>query len=272
MKIRNTFFDFDKHTYVMGILNATPDSFSDGGLHFKLSDALLHAARMEEEGATIIDVGGESTRPGFAPVSVEEELARVIPVIEGIRAQSDIVISVDTTKSEVAKAALEAGADIINDVSGFLLDERMAEIACRYNCPCVLMHDGNYFEPDTEAVYIDKFLKEIGQIADKAVNAGVNPNNIILDPGVGFGKSLRENLLVIKDVGKLRKLGYHVLLGCSRKSVIGKSLDLPSNERVEGTITTSIVGALGGCGIVRVHDVKENLRAIKMYEAIRDVE
>ena len=275
MYIRNREFDFDKHTYIMGILNVTPDSFSDGGSHKDVDRAISHALLMIEEGADMIDIGGESTRPGFSPVSEEDELARVIPVVEGLRAVSDIVISVDTTKSLVAKRALEAGADIINDVSGFLLDDNMVNVARKSNAPCILMHDGNYFKNDEvsdESVpeYVEKVVAQMQDIVGKAINAGVDGDKIIIDPGVGFGKSHRENLALVKELSRFQGK-YPILLGCSRKSIIGKALDVTIDKRLEGTIVTSIYGAMAGAGIVRVHDVAANKRAIAMYEAIRDV-
>lgn len=269
MIIRGRDFDFDKNTYIMGILNATPDSFSDGGNFYLKENAIKHAKEMIEQGAHIIDIGGESTRPGFEAVSEEEEIERVVPVIEAIREFSDVVISVDTTKANVAYQSIMAGADIINDVSGFLLDEKMYEVAIKTNAPCVLMHDGNYFKEDSEQSYIDKLKRELCEIADKAIEKGVDKDKIILDPGVGFGKTVNENLLIIKHIDKLCKLNYPVLLGCSRKSVIGKTLDLPVNERLEGTITTSVLGAYLGCHIIRVHDVLENKRAVDMLNAIK---
>lgn len=287
LKIRDKELDFAKHTYIMGILNATPDSFSDGGQHFHLDEAVMHAKRMIEEGADIIDVGGESTRPGFQYISAEEEIERVVPVIREIRKFSDIPISVDTTKSEVFEASYEAGADIINDVSGFLLDKKMGELAAKLGVVSILMHDGFYFndskisndtvnmsllmEKSTDPKqYTLEVLAELKVIADGAKLYGVSADKIILDPGIGFGKTLKQNLILLHEMDKMELTGYPILLGCSRKSVIGKSLDLPVDERLEGTITTSVLAAKANVGIVRVHDVKENLRAIKMYEAIRN--
>lgn len=272
MLIRNREFDFDAEVYIMGILNVTPDSFSDGGKHNDVDAAVNKALEMINDGADIIDIGGESTRPGFKYVDEEEEIARVIPVVKKLREVSkDIVISVDTTKSEVARQALLAGADIINDVSGFLFDNKMAEVAKKFEAPCILMHDGNYFTGKDERhyrEYIDKVVAQLGSICQRAIDSGIQSGNIIVDPGVGFGKSLEENLEIIRELDSVVNLGFPVLLGCSRKSVIGKSLNLPIDERVEGTITTSVIGAMNGAAILRVHDVKANFRAIKMLEAI----
>lgn len=288
MIIRGREYDFSSNVYIMGILNVTPDSFSDGGKHNEKNLALEKALSMIEEGAQIIDIGGESTRPGFEYVSTEEEIARVVPVIEAIRDRDkDIVISVDTTKSEVARAAIEAGADIINDVSGFLLDDKMVDVCIEYNVPAVLMHDSGYFnegsgyyredlaqyqknraEFSDAGNYIERLVSELGIICDRAIEKGFDHDLIIVDPGVGFGKTREENLIAIRDLDKVCQMGYPVLLGCSRKSVVGLSLELPVTQRVEGTIVTSIYGAMKGAGILRVHDVKENNRAVNMFKAI----
>lgn len=276
MIIGNKEFDFNNDIYIMGILNVTPDSFSDGGKYNNIDVAVKHAIEMQQNGADIIDIGGESTRPGFSAVDESEEIERVVPVIEAIRKATDIPISIDTTKAEVARQAVIAGADIINDVSGFLLDNNMYGVAAKLDAPCVLMHDGNYFtenivgdnESESTTDYIGKLKRELVYIAEKAVGSGINPHNIILDPGVGFGKTLNENLLIVKHMDEFKELGYPVLLGCSRKSLIGLSLDLPVNERVEGTLVTSIMGAMYGASILRVHDVKENVRAVRMLKAV----
>jgi len=284
--IRETEFDFDNETYIMGILNVTPDSFSDGGEHFSYNEAANHAKKMIDEGVHIIDIGGESTRPGFEPVGAEEEIERVVPVIKEIRKFTSIPISVDTTKATVARAAIEAGADIINDVSGFLKDKEMGKFAAESGVPSILMHDSFYFNDDIlnkenrnlsyiieEATSKEKYLREVMAelkvLADGARLLGVKKENIILDPGIGFGKTLKQNLILLDSLKEMNEVGYPLLLGCSRKSVIGKSLDLPANERVEGTITTSVLAAQAGVSIIRVHDVKENLRAVKMLKAIR---
>ena len=276
MIIRGRDFDFSKKIYIMGILNATPDSFSDGGYYFDSSIAIQHGLDMVSDGADIVDIGGESTRPGFEPVDEEEELRRVIPVIKGIRQKSDVVISIDTTKAKVAREAIAAGADIINDVSGFLLDEKMCDVACETGAINILMHDGIYFEDSSAYAssnedYALKVREELEYIVNRAIRNGVSKEKIIVDPGVGFGKSLEENLIIVRDIDKLSG-EYPILLGCSRKSIVGKTLNLPIDQRLEGTLATHIVGISNGASIVRVHDVKEHVRAIRMYEAIMGVE
>lgn len=272
MEIRGREFDFENETYIMGILNATPDSFSDGGKYFSVESALEHVRDMLEEGAAIIDVGGESTRPGFAPVSAQDEIKRVVPVIKGIREFSDVPISIDTTKGAVAAAAINAGADIINDVSGFMFDKHMASTASHTRAKVILMHDGNYFDPVSRlstSDYVRKVLSETMFVVKRALEAGVPKENIMIDPGVGFGKSVEENLMIINNLDRFCEMGYPVMLGCSKKSVIGKTLDLPTDQRMEGTLATSVIGAMAGVGILRVHDVRANLRAVKMTRAIR---
>ncbi len=262
MKIRDKEFDFKKKTYVMGILNVTPDSFSDGGLHNTTDAALEHAKKMIADGAAIIDVGGESTRPGYTPVSADEEIQRVIPVIEAIRKASDIAVSIDTTKAEVAEEAIKAGADIVNSVAGLATDEKMFE---------VVRSQGVVFVMTYENSYVNQFDRSLVSMAEHAVNAGIDPGKIIIDPGVGFGKSFEDNLRIINELPFITQTDYPVLLGCSRKSVIGNVLGVRADERLSGTIVTTVLAALAGVGIVRVHDVKENLEAIKMLTAICEV-
>lgn len=263
MKIGNR--EFGNRTYIMGILNVTPDSFSDGGKYNTLDRAVKRAGEMAAEGADIIDIGGESTRPGYTPVSAEEEIERVVPVIEKIRSELDIPISIDTYKPEVAQEAVKAGADMLNDIWGLKKDSRMAEIAARYNIPCCIMHNRK------EPVY-DNFMAEVisdlRESIDTGIEAGIKRENIIIDPGVGFGKTYEQNLEVINRLEELRVLGCPVLLGVSKKSVIGLTLELSSDQRVEGTIATSVMAALKGAMFVRVHDVRENKRAVLMTEKI----
>ncbi|MEE1078945.1 MAG: dihydropteroate synthase [Agathobacter sp.] len=265
MRIGRKEFDLNNHCYIMGILNVTPDSFSDGGKYNHLDAALRHTEEMIRDGADIIDVGGESTRPGHVVITEEEEIARVTPVIEAIKRNFDIPISIDTYKGKVTLAALQAGADLVNDIWGFKHDSKVAEYTAKYKAACCLMHNRN------EAVYND-FQKDV--IADLqeciaiAKKANVADDKIILDPGVGFGKTYEMNLEIINHLEKLHELNYPVLLGTSRKSVIGLTLDLPADERVEGTLATTVIGVMKGCSFVRVHDVKENARIIKMTEAI----
>ena len=258
-------FDTDHHCYVMGILNVTPDSFSDGGKWNDMDRAMAHAAQMIEEGATIIDVGGESTRPGYTMISDEEEISRVVPMIRELKKRFDVAVSVDTYKSAVAKAAVEAGADMVNDIWGLKYDEKMAEVIANTGAACCLMHNRK------EAHYTDfmpDMLEDLKETVAIAKKAGIADDKICLDPGVGFGKTYENNLEAIHHVDQLLTLGYPVLLGTSRKSVIGLTLDLPASERMEGTVATSVIGVMKGCAFVRVHDVRENARAIRMTEAV----
>lgn len=266
MKIGKLDFDLEKRGYIMGILNVTPDSFSDGGRYTHIEEAVARALKMVEEGATIIDIGGESTRPGHAPVSVEEEIRRVVPVIETLVRLIEVPIAIDTTKSEVAKAALDAGASMINDVWGLKYDANMASVAAEYEVPVCLMHNRKEAKYETLITDMISDLEESLQIA---FNAGVKKDKIILDPGIGFAKTLADNLEVMKALSEFKAMGYPILLGTSRKSMIGQALDLPVSERLEGTIATTVLGFIEGCSIFRVHDVLENFRALKMTELMR---
>ena len=265
MKIGNREFKTDGHTYIMGILNVTPDSFSDGGRFNTPDAALKHVEEMIEDGADIIDIGGESTRPGYTKISDGEEIARVVPFIEAVKKQFDIPVSVDTYKSAVADAAAKAGADLINDIWGLKYDEKMAEVIAKTGLACCLMHNR---KTDVYQNFMEDMKQDLRETIAIAKKAGIADDRILLDPGVGFAKSYENNLEAIRCVKELRKLQYPVLLGTSRKSVIGLTLDLPSAERVEGTIVTTVMAAEAGCMFVRVHDVKENSRAVKMTEAI----
>lgn len=265
MKIGNKEFDLKERTYVMGILNITPDSFSDGGKFNELGKALKRVQEMIEEGADIIDIGGESTRPGFEVVEAEEEINRVVPVIKAIKEKFDIPISIDTYKSETAKAAIEAGADIINDIWGFRKDKNMAKLCAEKNVPCILMHNRD----NAEYTDIMKDIKEdLIESINIALDAGVKRENIILDPGIGFAKSLEENLKVMNNIEKIKELGFPILLGTSRKSMIGLTLNLPKDERLEGTLATTVLGITKGCEFIRVHDIKENKRVCVMTDSI----
>lgn len=265
MKIGNREFDLEHKCYIMGILNVTPDSFSDGGRFNSLDAALFHTEEMIRDGADIVDIGGESTRPGHQVITDEEEISRVTPVIEAVKQRFDIPVSVDTYKSAVAGAALASGADLVNDIWGFKHDPKVAELTARYHAACCLMHNRH------EAVY-DNFLQDVVSDMSECVRiakeAGVPDDKIILDPGVGFGKNYEMNLEIIHHVDVLHQLGYPILLGTSRKSVIGLTLDLPADDRVEGTLATTVIGVIKGCAFVRVHDIKENKRIIQMTEAI----
>ena len=258
-------FDTANHTYIMGILNVTPDSFSDGGKFNGMDAAIAHAHQMVEEGVDIIDVGGESTRPGHIQITDEEEIARVTPIIEVLKKEFDVPVSIDTYKSHVAEAALQAGADLVNDIWGLKYDKKMASVIAKYQAACCLMHNKN------EAVYKD-FLKdmyaELQKCVDTAKAAGIEDDRIMLDPGVGFGKTYEMNLDVMKHLDLFNGLGYPMLLGTSRKSMIGLTLDLPVTEREEGTLVTTVMAVQSHYGFVRVHDAEKNRRAIKMTEVI----
>lgn len=267
MRIGGRDFDTANGVYIMGILNVTPDSFSDGGRWIRPGAALRQAERMAEEGAAIIDIGGESTRPGFTPVEAEEEAARVLPVIEAVKRETGLPVSVDTYKAETARLALEAGADLINDVWGLKYDSgEMARVIARSGAACCLMHNRR------EAAYTDfmpELIADLRGTLDIAEAAGIARERVILDPGVGFGKSYEQNLTVLHRLSELKALGRPVLLGASRKSVVGLTLGLPADERLEGTLAATAAGVLGGAAFIRVHDVRENLLAAKMALAIR---
>ena len=265
MQIGKYNIDIENSHQIMGILNVTPDSFSDGGKFNNIDAALRQAETMINEGAAIIDVGGESTRPGYQEVTIEEEIERVCPVIERIKSTFDVAVSIDTYKSPVLEAAANAGADIANDIWGFKRDKDMAPIAKEYDMTCVLMHNRDNMDYTD---FMSDVISDLKESIDIAANAGIPKERIIIDPGVGFAKTYENNLEVIKRLDELQILGYPILLATSRKSVIGNALDLPVDERVEGTIATTIYGLMKGAVIFRVHDVAANLRAIKMTEAI----
>lgn len=257
--------DYGKKTLIMGILNMTPDSFSDGGKFNHAETAVERALQMVEDGADIIDIGGESTRPGFAAVPLEEELDRVIPVIKAISKEVNIPISIDTYKAEVARQAIEAGAHIINDVWGAKADANMAKVVAQYKVPIILMHNRD------NQNYTDFYRDVVNDLFDSiklVKEAGVADENIILDPGIGFAKDLNGNLEMMRNLDKLVSIGYPVLLGTSKKSMIGNVLDLPVHERMEGTGATVCYGIQKGCQIVRIHDVKEMARMAKMMDAL----
>jgi dihydropteroate synthase len=257
--------DFTNKTLIMGILNVTPDSFSDGGKYNHLDHAVLHAKQMIADGADILDIGGESTRPGHERISDEEEVGRVVPAIESISKEVQVPISIDTYKSKVAKSAVDAGAAIINDIWGAKEDPEIADVAAETGVPIILMHnrnDRNYTN------FIRDVLNDLYESITIAKKAGVSDEQIILDPGIGFAKDLRENLEMMRHLDRLVSLGYPVLLGSSKKSMIGGVLDLPVTERTEGTGATVCYGIQKGCQIVRIHDVKEMARMAKMMDAM----
>ena len=296
-------FDFDEHFYIMGILNVTPDSFSDGGKYNDMDQALRHAEQMIADGADIIDVGGESTRPGHIKITDSEEIERVCPIIEKLKESFDVPVSLDTYKSAVAAAGITAGADLINDIWGLKWDYvrksgisdtlvpgedkedtdredngklSMAKVIADAGIPCCLMHNREKSDTsgdDSDNPYgynnfVEDVIADIKESIDIALKAGISRDNITIDPGIGFAKDINQNLVMMNHLEELCKLEYPVLLGTSRKSMIGLTLDLPVTEREEGTIATSVIGYQAGCRIFRVHDVKANLRALKMAEAI----
>ncbi len=269
MRIGNRDFDTDNHTYVMGILNVTPDSFWDGGKYRGMDVALGHVAQMIRDGADIIDIGGESTRPGAAPVEAADEIERVLPVIEAVRDRFDIPVSLDTYKNTVAWAGIGAGVDMINDVWGLKGDERMAEVIAQSHVPVCIMHNRENEKYSDIVTDVISDLKNSIEIASKA---GIPDENIMIDPGIGFAKDHDQNMKLMAHLGELRSLGYPVLLGTSRKSMIGLALDLPADERLEGGLATTAWGMMHGVSFVRVHDVKEHVRVIRMIEAIREQE
>ncbi|MBO3445005.1 dihydropteroate synthase [Clostridium sp. CCUG 7971] len=259
-------FDYGKKTYIMGILNVTPDSFSDGGNFNSVETAIKHAKDMINEGADMIDLGGESTRPGHKYVDEDEELRRIIPIIKELKKEVKVPISVDTYKSKVADGALELGVEMINDIWGLRKDENMANVIAKHDAHVCIMHNQDGTEYDKDIMEsIKEFLTESIEIG---INAGIDKEKIVLDPGIGFGKTVEQNLEVLKRLDELNELGYPILLGTSRKSVIGNVLNVEPKERVEGTIATTVLGIRDGVDIVRVHDIKENLRAAKMADAI----
>ena len=268
MNIRNFndwLLSIEKQSLIMGILNVTPDSFSDGGKYLEKNNAINHALAMIDNGADIIDVGGESTRPFSDPVSLDEEISRVIPVIEGIRKESDVCISIDTTKSEVATAALDSGASLINDVSAMEVDPLMIDVALKFDCPIIIMHmkgtpKSMQDNPQYESLISD--IKDyLQERVDFIVSKGVNSKKIVIDPGIGFGKTVENNFEIINNLNHFTKMGFPVMLGASRKSFIGISLDLPEEDRLEGSLAANIIGLQNGAKIFRVHDVAETNKA-----------
>jgi dihydropteroate synthase len=257
--------DFSKETFIMGILNVTPDSFSDGGKFNTIEAAIAQAKKMVADGAKIIDVGGESTRPGYTRISDEEEIERIKSVIEALVKEVPAIISVDTYKSAVAEAAIQAGAHMINDIWGGKADREMVHVAAKYNVPIILMHNR---ENTDYADYFADFMHDMKESIDIALTAGVPAKHIFVDPGIGFVKNLQQSMETMQRLDELVALGYPVLLATSRKRLIGAVLDLPVEERVEGTAATCAFGVMKGCAIMRVHDVKEVARTVKMMDAL----
>jgi dihydropteroate synthase len=270
----NFSLDFSKKTYIMGILNVTPDSFSDGGLYFDKSSAIERAYQIVEEGADIIDIGGESTRPGSEPISIDEELKRTIPVIESIVKKIEVPISIDTYKSGVAKSALDAGASMVNDISGLRFDPRMSEVVYEYKVPVVIMHiKGTPKDMQVNPVYealIPEIMDYFRMGITIATRAGIAEDKIIIDPGIGFGKTFDHNLEIINNLQVFTLLEKPILIGPSRKAFIGKILgEVPVTERLEGTAAAVAISIMNGANIIRVHDVKEMVKVAKVADSIK---
>lgn len=267
MKIGNKEFDVSSNCYIMGILNVTPDSFSDGGRFNNIDAALRQTEKMIKDGMDILDIGGESTRPGYTKISDDEEIQRTTPVIEAVKSRFDVPISLDTYKYKVAEAGILAGADLINDIWGLKYDSgEMASLIAKSGAACCLMHNRENMDYNS---YFDDVISDMVETVRIADGAGIARDKIILDPGVGFAKTYENNLEAIDRIDEFReRLGFPVLLGASRKSVIGLTLDLPSDERLEGTVALSVIGAMKGAAFLRVHDIKENVRAVKMTMAV----
>ncbi|MGE8207394.1 dihydropteroate synthase [Heyndrickxia sp. NPDC080065] len=265
LQCRSHQLDYENKTLIMGILNITPDSFSDGGKFFNIDTAIGRAKQMVEDGADIIDIGGESTRPGHAPVDADEEITRVIPIIKRLSKEVNVPISVDTYKAKTAKEAIDAGAHIINDIWGAKKDPEIANVAAEYEVPIILMHNRENLDYTN---FIRDVLTDLFESISIAKKAGVRDENIILDPGIGFAKDVKQNIEMMKNLDKLVGLGFPVLLGTSRKSMIGHIMNLPVEERMEATGATVCYGVEKGCQIMRVHDVKEISRMTKMMDVL----
>ena len=266
IRIGNKEFNIENHAYIMGILNVTPDSFSDGGNYSDIDKALFRVEEMLKEGVDIVDIGGESTRPGYEAVTIEEEINRVVPVIEKIKDNFDIPISLDTYKSEVALCGIKAGADMINDIWGLKADDKMAQIIAEHKVACCLMHNRREAEYSS---FVEDVVCDLEDSVRIALEAGVLKENIMIDPGVGFGKTYEHNIEILRNIKELKILGYPILLGVSRKSVIGLTLDLPVDKRLNGTLALTAYGMLQGCSFFRVHDIRDNKEIIKMLEAVK---
>jgi dihydropteroate synthase len=274
LRCRKRTFALGEKTLVMGVLNVTPDSFSDGGLYSEKEKAVARGLKMVEEGADFIDIGGESTRPGSKPLPLEEELRRVLPVIESLVRETDVPISIDTYKSAVAGKAIQAGAQLINDISGLHFDPDLAEVAAKEEVPVILMHLRGTPETMQSNIHYDSLFSEIlrslKESIERAERAGVDSDRIIVDPGIGFGKTMEHNLLILKQLSEFRILGKPLLLGTSRKSFIGKVLGAEGvSDRLEGTLASVAIGVFNGAHIVRCHDVREAKRAVALADAIR---
>jgi dihydropteroate synthase len=270
---RHGTIDMRRRTAVMGIVNVTPDSFSDGGKYFDAARAVACGEQMAQDGADIVDIGGESTRPGAEPVPAEDEIARAIPVIRGLRRKIAIPISIDTTKSKVARAALDEGADFVNDISALGFDPEMAALVAREKVPVALMHMQGTPRTMQQSPFYEDVVEEVKSYLQRriefAMAAGVEADQIVVDPGIGFGKNLAHNLALLRGLAALAELGRPVLVGTSRKTFIGKLLDAAPEERLEGSLAAAVATALAGANMVRVHDVKEAARAVRIADALR---
>jgi dihydropteroate synthase len=272
LNLRGKILDLRMRTGIMGVLNVTPDSFSDGGKYFEPEKAIERGIQITEEGADIIDIGGESTKPGSEPISVQEEIDRVIPVLEGLLKYVDKPISIDTYKADVAETALETGAHMVNDISGFQFSTNLPEILKRYDIPFVLMHiKGTPKNMQNNPEYND-LINEIKDYFKEKINFALEHSikfeNIIIDPGIGFGKKIKDNFLLLKRLSDFKDFGCPILIGPSRKKFIGETLNLPPEQRLEGTSAAVTAGILNGANIVRVHDVKEMIRVVKITDEI----
>ncbi|MFT0860977.1 dihydropteroate synthase [Ancylobacter sp. G4_0304] len=267
---RGRTLSYDGRALVMGILNVTPDSFSDGGRSAALDDALANARRLVAEGADILDIGGESTRPGHTPVPAEEEMARVLPVLEALAGDEavNVPISIDTQKARVAEAALKRGAHIVNDIWGLMGDPEMAPVAAAHGAGVVAMH--NRAVVDGSVDIVADMLAFFEQALERAAKAGIRPDRLSLDPGIGFGKTFEQNLKALASLNEIGRLGFPILLGTSRKSLIGKVIDTTPAQRLPGTIASNVIGIMAGCAMIRVHDVAEHVQAARVTEAIRN--
>jgi dihydropteroate synthase len=266
--------DFGRKTFVMGIVNVTPDSFSDGGIYFDRDAAVTRGLRMVEEGADLIDVGGESTRPGSLAVDAEEETRRVDPVIEGLAKRTEVPVSIDTYKADVARRALDAGASMVNDISGLRFDSGMADIVARHNVPVIIMHiRGTPRNMQVNPVYdalIPEIMDYLGAGIRLAIDSGIRKEKIIIDPGIGFGKTCAHNLEILRGLHEFTSIGNPILIGPSRKAFIGKILgDVPASGRLEGTAAAVAVAIMNGANIVRVHDVKEMVKVARVADAMK---
>jgi dihydropteroate synthase len=272
LEIGQRVLDLSSRTHLMGVLNVTPDSFSDGGKFFKLEEAIKQGLKLAEEGADMIDIGGESTRPGSEPVTIEEELRRVIPVIEELTKMIQVPISIDTYKSRVAKEALDSGASMVNDISGLRYDPEMKKVIAKYDVPVVLMHIKGTPKNMQENPHYDNLIEEIKTYLIESIKiakeAGIDGDKIIIDPGIGFGKTPEDNLRILKNLNEFTELGRPLMVGVSRKSFIGKILNLPTEERLEGSLASMAVAIMNGANILRVHDVKESKMVAKLVDAI----